>query len=199
MKIFIVGKQCSGKFEIANILEELGLRVGHEFTNFPGADKNLYIDPKHELLTQHDITTMFECGGYLFITGLDQFGIESSFVYHRGISFHTLDNSDVIILSPTQACNLNRRIVQSLDILWVWVDDTYDHRIRRYRDEERSYKFQDVEMIENGSTIGMVQEICKPGNKTIYFSNEVPDRVAATVYALHEHPDLLPLFLKAFN
>lgn len=199
MKFFIVGRQCSNKSAVTELCADMGMRAGHEFTNLPRAEEKMYIDPQYELLTQSDIKTMFECSGYLCVSGISQFGILDSFAYHRGISFYEYDNSDVLALTPSQVCKLNSNIVND-DIVWVWMDNTYPNRLRVHTEEHRKYSFHDVEVDEEQYLTDFAKYIYNFKNSSVlYFLNEVPERVATIIYSIYKHSDLLPLYTKNFN
>ena len=58
----------------------------------------------------------------------------------------------------------------------------------------------DRDRIEKSNMSDFIKNIYNfPKSHLIYFFNEDPQRVAAIIYALVKHPDLLPIFEKKFN
>lgn len=201
MKFFIVGKHASGKHQVLNTLEdEYGVRVGREFCNIPHpAPPQLYIDPKYIRYSFDDISKIFENRGYVCISGIRESGILDGNAYYRGISFYTIDNSDVIVISPEQMLGLNWSALRD-DTCFVWMDNTRDNRIHRYSAEKRTYSFMEVEKIESEYDADFVKAIYNfQSSGVLYFNNEEPERVACIVAACIKHPDLLSDFTKNFN
>ena len=197
MKIFVVGKQCSGKTEILNECEELGLRVGREFCNIKSSA--LHIDPKYERYTMDDISKIFQNNAYICISGINESGVLDGYMGYRGISLYTFDNSDVMALHPNQVCELNKRAIAD-DVLFIWMDDNRDRRIHRYAENKYVYNFIEVEENESQFDADFVKVIYNlPHSKLIYFNNEDPSRVAAIIYAIRNHPDLIDVFVNRFN
>ena len=197
MKIFVVGKQCSGKTEILNECEELGLRVGREFCNIKSSA--LHIDPKYERYTMDDISKIFENNAYICISGINESGVLDGYMGYRGISLYTFDNSDVMALHPNQVCELNKQAITD-DVLFIWMDDNRDRRIHRYAENKYVYNFIEVEENESQFDADFVKVIYNlPHSTLIYFNNEDPSRVAAIIYAIRNHPDLIDIFVNRFN
>ena len=197
MKIFVVGKQCSGKTEILNECEELGLRVGREFCNIKSSAR--HIDPKYERYTMDDISKIFENNAYICISGINESGVLDGYMGYRGISLYTFDNSDIMALHPNQVCELNKQAITD-DVLFIWMDDNRDRRIHRYAENKYVYNFIEVEENESQFDADFVKVIYNlPHSKLIYFNNEDPSRVAAIIYAIRNHPDLIDIFVNRFN
>ena len=197
MKIFVVGKQCSGKTEILNECEELGLRVGREFCNIKSSA--LHIDPKYERYTMDDISKIFENNAYICISGINESGVLDGYMGYRGISLYTFDNSDIMALHPNPVCELNKQAITD-DVLFIWMDDNRDRRIHRYAENKYVYNFIEVEENESQFDADFVKIIYNlPHSKLIYFNNEDPSRVAAIIYAIRNHPDLIDIFVNRFN
>ena len=197
MKIFVVGKQCSGKTEILNECEELGLGVGREFCNIKSSA--LHIDPKYERYTMDDISKIFENNAYICISGINESGVLDGYMGYRGISLYTFDNSDIMALHPNQVCELNKQAITD-DVLFIWMDDNRDRRIHRYAENKYVYNFIEVEENESQFDADFVKVIYNlPHSKLIYFNNEDPSRVAAIIYAIRNHPDLIDIFVNRFN
>ena len=197
MKIFVVGKQCSGKTEILNECEELGLRVGREFCNIKSSA--LHIDPKYERYTMDDISKIFENNAYICISGINESGVLDCYMGYRCISLYTFDNSDIMALHPNQVCELNKQAITD-DVLFIWMDDNRDRRIHRYAENKYVYNFIEVEENESQFDADFVKIIYNlPHSKLIYFNNEDPSRVAAIIYAIRNHPDLIDIFVNRFN
>lgn len=198
MKIFIVGRHASGKHEALQCCEDQGIVVGREFTSM-APHPLVYMDPKAELYSQDDITNIFEMRAYISITGIEETGIVDSYAYYRGISHHTYDNCDVMVLTPTQLESLNRKLIRE-HILFVWLDNTQDNRIRRHAEEQRTYSFIEQDDIEDRHGLDFVKCLYNfPNSDVLYFTNEDPARVGTIIASLIKHPDLIPNFIKTFN
>ena len=197
MKVFIVGRQCSGKTEVLDECDELGLRVGREFCNIQSPV--LHIDPKYELYTIDDINKIFENNAYICITGIDESGVLDGYMGYRGLSLYTFDNSDVMLLHPQQVCSLNKKAITE-PILFVWVDDNRDKRIHRFVENKCGHNFIEIEEVESQFDTDFIKTVYNlPNSQLIYFNNEDPGRIAAIVYTLVKHPELVDIFVKKFN
>lgn len=198
MKVFIVGKHASGKHEVLKTCKELGIAVGHEFTSMT-PHPQVYMDPEAEQYSQDDITNIFEMQAYICISGIEETGIIDSYAHHRGISHHTYDNSDVLVLTLTQFESLNKNLIKDR-VLFVWLDNTQDNRIRRHAEEQRTYSFIEQDEIEALHGSDFVKQLYNyPNSDVIYFTNEEPERVGTIIASIIKHPDLLPHFIKTFN
>lgn len=198
MKVFIVGKHASGKHEVLKTCKELGIVVGHEFTSMM-PHPQVYMDPEAEQYSQDDITNIFEMQAYICISGIEETGIIDSYAHHRGISHHTYDNSDVLVLTLTQFESLNKNLIKDR-VLFVWLDNTQDNRIRRHAEEQRTYSFIEQDEIEALHGSDFVKQLYNyPNSDVIYFTNEEPERVGTIIASIIKHPDLLPHFIKTFN
>lgn len=198
MKIFIVGKHASGKHEALQCCEDQGVRVGREFTSMvptPG----VYMDKKAQIYGIDDINNIFEMQAYICLTGIEESGIVDSYVHHRGISHHTYDNSDVMVLTPTQLEGLNKKLIRDR-VLFVWLDNTQDNRIRRHAEEQRDYSFIEQDDIEDRHGFDFVKCLYNfPNSDVLYFTNEDPARIGTIITSIIQHPDILPNFIKTFN
>lgn len=199
MKIFIVGKHCSGKHECLNKCEELGCVVGREFSNLPEPSPIIYIDPKYIYYSTSDIAQIYDNCSYISIAGIEESGVIDAYMYHRGLSHYTYDNSDVMAIQSSQVEGLNRNLIKD-EILFVWLDSTRDSRIRRHAAEDRTYDFVEQEEIESKYDADFVKSIYNfPNSSVLYFNCEDPDRVAVIITAILKHPDLKDIFIKNFN
>lgn len=199
MKFFIVGKQGSGKHEVLDLLDEMNIRVGREFSNLPAYNEQIYMDPKYEQYSSNDISDIFEQNSYIYIGGIDENCVLDGYSYYRGLSHYTYDNSDVMLLTPKSLETLNRKNIRD-HVVFVWMDNTRDNRIHRYVEQGRKYPFMDVEKIESQYDNDFVKNIYGFKNSSIlYFTNEDPCRVAAIVAAIVKHPDLKDVFVDNFN
>jgi hypothetical protein len=199
MKVFIVGKHASGKHEALDCCEELGITVGREFSNIPSKNPAVYLDSKYNKYAIDDVNRIFELGAYICIGGVEESHVIDSYTYYHGIDQHVYDNSAVMILTPTQLENINRKPINE-DVVFVWMDNTLDNRIRRHASEGRTYSFAEEEEIESRAGIDFVKLLYNfPKSSVIYFTNEEPDRVATIINAIIKHPDLLESFVKNFN
>lgn len=199
MKFFIVGKQGSGKHEVLNLLEELDVRVGREFSNLEEYKENIYMDKNYEKYSSDDISNIFEQNSYIYIGGIDECNVLDGYSYYRGLSHYTYDNNDVMALSPKALDSVNKKLVND-HIVFVWLDNTRDNRIRRYVEDQRKYSFVEIEKIESQYDQDFVKNIYGFKNSSVlYFSNEDPCRIATIVAAIIKYPDLKDMFVDNYN
>lgn len=199
MKYIIIGKQGSGKFAILRQLQEMGIRVGHEFSNLPEKPDKVYMDPDYEFYPMDDINKVFETKSYIYIGGIEETGINNSYIYYRGLSYYTYDNSDVISISPVQLEQLNKTLMTE-PVTFIWLDNKRDARIRLHAEENRTHSFLEQEAIESRTDSDFVKNLYNfPNSQVLYFTNELPNRVAAVIAALIKHPDLHDIFIENFN
>lgn len=200
MKYFIVGKQCVGKQACLNKLEEMDIAVGHEFSNIPEPYPQVYIDPKYERYSTDDINKIFENNAYVCIGGIEEQNVLDSYMFYRGISMYTYDNSDVMILTPNQVTSINKKVIREEPITFIWMDNTEDKRQYRYLQEHRKYSFKEIESLEKHSDMDFMKAIYEfPNSNVLYFVNEEPERVATIIASCVKHPDLLPLFVENYK
>lgn len=200
MKIIIVGKHASGKHEVLNLCEHNGVKVGREFCNIDQPNPKIYMDPKYTKYSNDDISNIFELKAYLSIGGIEESEIIDSYMYHRGISAYALDQADVLVMTLAQFDGINKQVLLGDKVIFVWLDNTQDNRIRRHAAEDRTYSFKEQEDIELSHGVDFVKNLYDfPGADVMYFTNEEPERVAAIITALVRYPDLAPLFIKHFN
>lgn len=199
MKFIIVGKQGCGKFAILNQLERMGIRVGREFSNLPSKPDKVYIDPKYEHYSMEDVNNIFETKSFLYLGGLEETEVQDSYIYYRGMSHYTYDNADVISISPIQLDLLNKTLMTE-PVVFVWLDNKRDSRIRLHAEEGRTHSFVEQEGIESRNDADFVKSLYNfPNSSVIYFTNEIPERVATILAALVKHPDLVNSFIENFN
>ena len=199
MKFIIVGKHASGKHEALEVCVQQGIAVGREFSNIPEALPQIYIDENYIRYSQEDINNIFEQGSYISIGGIEESGVIDSYMYYRGVSHYEFDASDVIVLTPSQLENINTKIIKD-HIVFVWLDNTLDNRIRRHAEEGRKYSFSEQEEIENSHGLDFVKTLYNfPNSDVLYFSNEEPERVGTIIASLVKHNDLIDNFIKNFN
>lgn len=199
-KFIITGKHSSGKHEVSRLLEERGVRVGHTFSNFDSIPKRAYIDPEFEHYTREDIDRIFEQKSYIYLSGIEETGIEESNTFYKGLSYYTFDRSDVVVIPYTQIPSLNRSILADEDIVIVWLDGKLERRISRHAAERRTYSFNELEEIEGPGDSAFIKNIYNLSNdRVLYFADEVPERVATILQTLISHPDLLSLYVENFN
>lgn len=199
MKFFIVGKHCAGKLECLNLVEEMGVRVGREFSNLPELVPNVYIDKDYEKYSSDDVERLFEQNSFIYMHGVEESGILDGYSLYRGLSHYTYDNADVMVVPPQALSCINKKIIND-HLVFVWMDAARDHRIHRYVEEDRKYSFVEIEKNESRYDLDFMKNICSLKNYSLlYFNNEDPGRVATIIAAIHKHPDLLPLFADNYN
>lgn len=176
----------------------MGLKVGREFSNLPEYNPSIYMDPNYLKYSQEDITNIFESHSYMYISSTDP-KVIGSYSYFNGLSYYTYDNSDIMVVDSTHVCDLNKNLIQD-DIIFIWMDNNRDMRIRRYAVEDRKYSFLDREDEEKVYDAEFVKTIYNFKNSNVlYFNNEEPERVATIIAAIIKHNDLLDIFIKSFN
>jgi hypothetical protein len=202
MKYIIIGMHSSGKQEVADILEQMGISCGRLFTNMDSPSSKIYNGLNYELYTTRDVLEIFENNAYIFIQEFPE--IESLYVsnnntWYEGLTKYEFDNNEVFILSPDQLMAISPTSIKE-DVCFVWLDNPKQARLNRYYSEKRSYSFSARENIEKGdasSFVSLLYDFNK--SKVLYFTNEEPCRIAAIIYSLIKHPDLLPVYTESFN
>lgn len=192
----------SGKQEVADILSNNGIRCGRLFTNLDtAAASNVYNSTNYEYYTLKDINDIFENNAYIFMQEFP-LGNElnvSACKYYEGLSLYAFENNDVFIMSPDQLFAISPASIKD-DITFIWMDNTKKERLNRYHAERRSYNFynrEDIELKDASSFVKFLYGFDR--SRVLYFTSEEPSRVAAIIYSLIQHPDLLPIYTEAFN
>lgn len=201
MKYFIVGLHASGKQEILNILEKMGVKCGRNFSNIENPDDSIYNVKNYEFYTNQDINDVFENNAYVFIQELPlgPLNFRSDYKYYEGLSKYTFDQNEVFVLSPDQLLAISPTTINE-PICLVWVDNTKNNRSTRYHSEKRVYNYIERDKHERRDLGAFVKAIYSFDNATLlYFTDEDPSRVATIIYNTIIHPDTLELFGKNFN
>lgn len=187
-KYIIIGFNGSGKMAVANTLREMGVKVGQTFRS---ADT---VGNQYSLSTivydVKELNNLFENQAYLFIKE----SVNKANRYYEGISFYEYQTHDVFVMTPDQFNTVARF---DDNVIFVWLDNNSAQRHNRHRSEKRKYDFIRQERIEQEYIQDFTDRI--NDNAILYFNNEHPDRVAAIIYSVIKHPDLLDVYLKAFN
>lgn len=201
MKYIIIGMHSSGKQEVADILENHGVRCGRLFSNIDNPTPNVYNSSNYELYTVKDINSIFENNAYIFMQEFP-FGNNigtTSWKYYEGLSLYEFENNDVFVMSPDQLFSISPTSVKD-DVCFVWMDNTKKERLNRYYAEKRVYSFADrdeIEMKDSSSFVKFLYGFDK--SRVLYFTNEDPTRVAAIIYSAIKYPDLLSVYTESFN
>jgi hypothetical protein len=202
MKYIIIGMHSSGKQEVADILENNGIRCGRLFTNMDNLSaSSVYNGSNYEQYTNKDINEIFENNAYVFMQEFP-FGDElnmSACKYYEGLSLYEFENNDVFVMSPDQLFSISPTAIKD-DITFVWLDNPKKERLNRYYSEKRSYSFanrEDIELKDSSSFVKFLYGFDR--SNVLYFTSEDPTRVAAIIYSLITYPDLLPIYIDAFN
>lgn len=203
MKYIIIGMHGSGKQEVADILENNGVRCGRLFTNLDSsAASNVYNGSNYEQYSVKDINDVFENNAYIFMQEFP-FGNQmlqvSAYKYYEGLSLYEFENNDVFVMSPDQLFAISPTSVKE-EITFVWLDNPKKERLNRYHSERRTYNFynrEEIELKDSNSFVKFLYGFDK--SRVLYFTSEDPGRVAAIIYSLIQHPDLLPVYTEAFN
>ena len=202
MKYIIIGMHSSGKQEVADHLEKLGISCGRLFTNMDIPSTKVYNGLNYELYTTKDVIEIFENNAYIFIQEfpeVESLYVTSSNTWYEGLSKYEFENNEVFVLSPDQFFSISPTSIKE-DVVFIWMDNTKQERLNRYYTEKRTYSFSARESIEKKDSSSFVQVLYDFNkSKVLYFTNEDPIRVAAVVYSLIKHPSLLPIYTESFN
>lgn len=194
----------SGKHEVADILESNNIRCGRLFTNLDKdnlSTSSIYNYNKYEYYSSHDVNDIFENNAYIF---LQEFPFTENLIatvnkYYEGLSLYEFENNDVFVLSPDQLFAISPTSIKD-DVTFIWMDCSKKERLGRYHNERRNYNFynrEDIELKDVSSFVKFLYGFDK--SNVLYFTSEDPNRVAAIVYSAIKHPDLLPIYVDAFN
>ena len=193
MKIFIIGLHGSGKQEIADLLRKEGIKVGKLFTNLPTSENQPYHN--YETFTNEEIKEVFENNAYIFIKDIEN----ESYEYFEGLSSYEFDNNDVFIINPNQFIKIASNVIKE-PLCIIWLDNTQENRLLRYRQEKEIYDFFKQEAIEKQYINDFIDSIYNfPKSNLLYFTNEEPCRVATIAYTLVKHPELVGIYERNFN
>lgn len=200
MKYIITGRHCGGKHEVLDLLDQkFGVKVAREFCTIPKEDiGNVYIDEKYQVYSQDDVSNMFNSGGYICMTTVEDNNVLDSYTHYRGISFYDFDLADVMVMYPSEVVNINKKQIRD-DICFVWMDGNIDSRIHRFSQENRPYHFAEIENQEAQYDNDFTRVIYGFGCGVMYFNNEIPERVACILNACIQHPDLHDSFIENYN
>ena len=202
MKYIIIGMHSSGKQEVADILENNGVRCGRLFTNMDNLSApNIYNGSNYEQYTSKDINDVFENNAYVFMQEFpfgDELSIDAT-KYYEGLSLYEFENNDVFVMSPDQLFAISPTSIKE-PVTFVWLDNPKKDRLNRYYAEKRTYSFynrEEIELKDSNSFVKFLYGFDK--SNVLYFTNEDPMRVAAVIYSAITYPDLLPIYTEAFN
>lgn len=195
MKYFIIGLHSNGKWEVATMLKNMGVKVGKLFTNY---DKLSYNKDNYMVYQFEDINRIFENQAYIFFKESPEFNV-SAYKIYEGLSLYEYDNNDVFVLNPDQVISIPPAFIKE-PVTFVWLDSTKSARKTRYNYENRDYGFNIREEIESKDINVFVKTIYGFNNSPVlYFQNESPERVATIIYSLIKHPDLNDLYANNFS
>ena len=125
---------CSGKQEVADILENNGVRCGRLFTNLDNPTAStIYNGSNYEQYSTKDINDIFENNAYIFMQEFP-FGdslMTSACKYYEGLSLYEFENNDVFVMSPDQLFSISPASVKD-DITFIWMDNPKKSRLNRY-------------------------------------------------------------------
>jgi hypothetical protein len=200
MKYFIVGLHSTGKQEVVDHLEKMGVKCGKIFSNIEEPSENVYNSRNYELYSNEDINNVFENNAYVFIQELPQTSLcFKTGKYYEGLSKYSLDQNEVFILSPDQLLAISPNVLDKKDMCFVWLDSTKTRRSARYHTEHRMYNYQDRENHERKDLSTFVKTLYSYEAPMLYFIDEEPLRVATIIYTTITHPDTFDMFVKNFN
>ena len=198
MKFIIVGMHSSGKQEVIDILEEMDIKCGKIFSDIEIPSDLLYNSYNYEMYTKNDINSVFENNAYIFLQEVPTENMSlKAYKNYEGLSLHSFDQNDVFALSPDQFVKIIQKSIKD-PICIIWMDNTKDNRLNRYKTEKRSYNFAFRDNTEKLDMETFVKNIYGYKNM-LYFTNEEPIRVATIIYTLVKHPELIKLYRKNFN
>ena len=89
----------SGKQEVADQLEKLGVSCGRLFTNMDNMSSKIYNGTNYELYTTKDVIEIFENNAYIFIQEFPE--VESLYVsnsnnWYEGLSKYEFEEEEVL-------------------------------------------------------------------------------------------------------
>jgi hypothetical protein len=202
MKYIIIGMHSSGKQEVADILENNGVRCGRLFTNMDNLSApEVYNGSNYEQYTMKDVSLIFENNAYIFMQEFpecDYINV-SAHKWYEGLSLYEFENNDVFVMSPDQFFSISPASIKE-PVCFVWLDNTKKERLNRYYTEKRSYSFSSREEVETKDSNSFVKLLYGFNNSNVlYFTNEDPARIAAIMYSVIKHPELLDIYTQAFN
>lgn len=198
MKFLIVGFHCSGKQEVLDTLENLGINCGKHFSNLDKQQSNIYNSYNYDIFDNKDINEIFENNAYIYFNDIN-IDNHTSYKYYEGITKYEFDNNDVFALSPDQFLKISAKSIND-DVVIVWMDNNKENRLNRYREEKRSYSFSNREELEKSNINLFAKTIYNFNNsKLLYFINEDPNRVAVIIYTLIKHPELIDIYSEYYN
>lgn len=199
MKFFIVGFHCSGKQEVLDILNKYDIKCGKLFSNIDEPSTTIYNSYNYDLFSMKDVNEVFENNAYVFINELDSYSNLNSYKYFEGLSKWEFDNNEVFAISPNQLLHISPNSIKE-NVCFIWLDNNRDDRMARYRNERREYNFSNRENIEKRDVASFVKTMYSFNNsKLLYFVGEEPGRVAAIVYSLIKHPELMDIYTEYYN
>jgi hypothetical protein len=201
MKYIIIGMHSSGKQEVADILENLDIRCGRLFSNIDNPTPNVYNSTNYELYTTKDVNEIYENNAYIFLQELpmDDDIVLTSYKYYEGLSSYEFENNDVFVMSPDQLFSISPTSIKD-DICFIWMDNTKKERLNRYHNEKRPYSFYKRDIVEQKNSSSFVKTIYGFNkSRVLYFTNEDPVRVAAIMYSVIKHPELIDIYTNSFN
>lgn len=196
----------SGKQEVVDILENYGINCGRLFTNLQNsAEPNIYNGSNYEQYSSKDIHDVFENNAYIFMhefpfgDDISMLNLVNSAKYYEGLSLYEFENNDVFVMSPDQLFSISPSSIKD-EICFIWLDNTKKERLNRYYTEKRTYSFSNREDLETKDSNAFVKFLYGfEKGRVLYFTNEDPNRVAAILYSVIKHPDLLPIYTESFN
>lgn len=194
MKYFIVGLHGSGKREITDLLEKLGVRCGKNFSDIEEPSEKVYGSLDYELYTTKEVNELFENNAYIFLHRCEYDGLS----FYEGLTRYEFENNDVFVLSPDQLVDVSFTNIKE-PYCFIWIDDTRATRLNRHKYECRSYNFNKREEIESKNINYFINLLYSSDVPVLYFNNEETNRIASIVYALIKHEDLLDIFSQTFN
>jgi hypothetical protein len=191
MKYLIVGRQGCGIKEIVELSEKMGISVGHIFRNISEIDPRSYTLSKL-IYDYSDIENIEESNSYIFMQECFQ---KEKFL--EGLSFYEYDRNDVIYMGIDHIVKIPQSVWDKMDVTIIWLDNTSDFRFNYMIENGYIHDFNIQEDNESFNIQGFIDRVYD--KKHIYFFNEEPKRVAAILYSLVKHPDLLDIFIQNFD
>ncbi len=200
MKYFIVGLHSSGKQEVNDILKTYGIKCGKLFSNLKKEQytKSIY-NKNYEYFDISEVNKIFENNAYIFFQDIPDMLNASAFKCFEGLSKYEFENNDVFVLSPDQVLNIAPNTMKE-QVCYIWLDNKKSNRKLRHFNEKREYSFNERETLETRDINTFVKTIYNSTNTNgvLYFTDEEPERIAAILYSVIKHPDLLDLYKKNF-
>lgn len=193
-KYILIGPHSSGKREVLSVCRSMGLRVGSQFVVPGDIPDEIYQDEDADVYTFKEVSNIYTQGAYLCMSSG---GIVPAGEIYRGISLYEFDNNDVFYITPDQLPSLNKTVLNKYNIVWIWLDNTRVKRENYHKSNDFYYDFAAQE--RNEAMDDFPSLLYSYGYPVLYFSGDIPERIATVIYTLVKYPSLLEIYIKNYS